>query len=95
MEMKKVIVNTCFGGFNFNNECGFKKHDRENPAAIAYLEQVGSNKASGHFARLGIAEFPAAATDWELSEYDGIEHVIYVLDGKLFHAMGKCVSAHN
>lgn len=33
----------------------------------------------------GIVEIPDDATDWEISEYDGWEEVIYVLDGKIHH----------
>ena len=33
----------------------------------------------------GIAEIPDNVTDWEISEYDGWESVIYVLDGKIHH----------
>jgi len=33
----------------------------------------------------GIVEIPDDATDWEISEYDGWEEVVYVLDGKIHH----------
>ena len=26
------------------------------------------------------------ATDWEMDDYDGIETITYVVDGKLYHA---------
>lgn len=36
--------------------------------------------------RLEIAEIPDEAMDWKLDEYDGLESVTYVVDGKIYHA---------
>lgn len=41
--------------------------------------------ASGRCAVLMVVEIPDNATDWELDEYDGLESIIYVADGKIHH----------
>lgn len=40
---------------------------------------------NGKTSAYGIVEIPDNVTDWEISEYDGWESVVYVLDGKIYH----------
>ena len=40
----------------------------------------------GYCAELEVVEIPDGATDYYLNEYDGMESIIYVLDGKLHWA---------
>ena len=92
--MKKILVNTSFGGFGLKDEyydyfmARTKGLDdiREDEKLIALVEQgvdIGDN-----YAEIGIAEIPDNATDYYINEYDGKEEVLYVLDGKIRFA--KC-----
>ena len=87
----KIVVNNCYGGvsvsdfvvkeLNLNSEYDFNRLD---PRLVAMVEE-DSEKASGKHAMLEVIEIPDAATDWEINDYDGLEDVTYVLDGKLHH----------
>lgn len=46
---------------------------RNDPDLVAIVEELGQ-KASGRFADLAVVEIPDDV-DWEISEYDGNEHV--------------------
>jgi hypothetical protein len=59
--------------------------DRTNPILINAMKEFGYEKVSDKFADLYIDNIPDEATDFEISEYDGFETIIYVLDGKLHH----------
>jgi hypothetical protein len=50
------------------------EEDRADPVLIAVIEELGSEKASGDFAKLHIVEIPDGV-DWEIDEYDGIESI--------------------
>lgn len=84
--MKKILVNTSFGGFALKDE--YKDYvGREDEKLIALVEQsvdIGDN-----YAEIGIAEIPDNATDYVIEEYDGKETVLYVVDGKIFYAKNK------
>lgn len=96
--MKKILVNRCYGGFGFSKEmkeelgkrlgCEIHWDDdyATNPEAIALFEEHGSEWASGRHAKLKIVELPDETTDWSLEEYDGMEQIVYVVDGKLHWA---------
>ena len=47
--------------------------DRDDPVLIEVIEQLGK-KSNGDFAELKIVQVPDDI-DWEISEYDGKEHV--------------------
>lgn len=88
----KIVLNSCFGGFsvsqNVVRELGLKSEyhaNRQDPRLIEMVEK-DSKATSGWAASLRVVDIPEEATDWELTEYDGIEGIIYVLDGKLHHA---------
>jgi hypothetical protein len=53
----------------------FSNYDmqRDDPALIKVVEEMGDS-ANGRCAELKIVEIPDG-TDWEISEYDGLEHV--------------------
>ena len=44
------------------------------PDAIAAIEKLGVNKASGDMAQIAIRDIPDG-TDWEINDYDGIESI--------------------
>lgn len=86
----KIVVNTCFGGFSCDREWakthGFDYYGldyRTNEILIKAIEN--REKVSGTAARLSICVIPDDVTDWEINEYDGYEHIIAVIDGKIKH----------
>ena len=95
MIMKKILVNTSFGGFGLKDEYfdDFLKRThglddiREDEKLIALVEQgvdIGDSIAD-----IGLAEIPDNATDYVVEEYDGKEMVLYVVDGKIRYAENK------
>lgn len=92
----KAVINRDYGGFALSDEClafiGVEdKYEvvRTDARLIAFIEQYGLSAASAHIARLGVVEIPDEATDWMVDEYDGLESLLYVLDGKLHWA--RCI----
>lgn len=58
---------------------------RTDPEVIALVEYLGE-KANGRYSRLVVIEIPDTVTDWAINEYDGMERITYVVDGKLRYA---------
>lgn len=88
----RVVINKCFGGFDLSGKARIKLGidncfdiDRTDQRVIKVVEELGV-AANGICSKLAIVEIPDEATDWELEEYDGLEHIIYVLDGKIHRA---------
>lgn len=86
----KYILNKCFGGFSVNEsvlkELGYKHvYDvrRDDKRLIKIIEERGSKNVQGMSAMLKVVDIPAEATDWTMVDYDGIERIIYVINGKL------------
>lgn len=50
---------------------------------ISALEEFGVDEASTSYSSLEIVSIPDEATDYMIDEYDGMESIIYVLDGRL------------
>lgn len=96
--MKEILVNKKYGGFGFSKEMKEELGKRlgekidwdddyaTNPEAVALVKERGSKWASGRFAKLEIVEIPDEATDWCLEENDGLEQIVYVVNGKLHWA---------
>lgn len=92
----EILVNGCFGGYNLSQAVadvlGADLHEvafdwpRNQPELIAAVRAVGLENAGGFFSQLRIAEIPAEATDWDIIDYDGLERVVYVLNGRLEYA---------
>lgn len=87
----KMVLNKCFGGYSVSQACadalGEKSCymvDRFDPRLIEMVER-DSAWASGSCAKLKVVELPDGVTDWEINEYDGIESITYVVNGKLGH----------
>ena len=87
----KIVLNKCYGGFGLDDELAEKYEldewsvDRTDEKLIELVEKYGED-AEGAHAKLKVVEIPDEATDWEIDEYDGYESVIYVVDGKIYHA---------
>ena len=86
-----IIINRCWGGFHIPEEfC--ETHDldryddieRTNPELVAFVKAHGGVFTEG-CAKLVAVEVPDTCTDWELTDYDGMESITYVVDGKLRH----------
>ena len=89
----KIVINSCYGGFGLSDmaleclECKYSfeyDYRRTDPALISVVENLGE-LASGLCSSLQVVEIPDEATDWELNDYDGVESITYVIDGKLRH----------
>ena len=89
------VLNKCFGGFSISQfamealgvDTKYPDLTADMAAQLASLiAEHGSEKCSGPYARLEVVKIPDECTDYEITDYDGIEQVTYVLDGKLYHA---------
>lgn len=85
----KMIINDCYGGFGVRqevlDELELNDFDEEELRTAARLiEEIENGKdVSDNCAELKVVEIPDESTDYYLDEYDGLESVIYVVDGKL------------
>ena len=84
----KIVINACFGGFSLPEEFCEKYHmdeyddiDRTDERLVSFVESRGRVKES--YSVLVVKEIPDNATDYMITEYDGAEGIIYVVDGKL------------
>ena len=89
----KIVINSCFGGFGLSDfavkalglKYAYSFIDRTDPALIHIIEEFGPKACSGLCAELKVVEIPDNATDWEFDDYDGLENIICVVDGKIHH----------
>lgn len=90
----KAVINRCFGGFSlpteFCEKYGIDKYDdefydisRTDERLVSFVES--KNFTQPTFSKLSVVEIPDNATDWEISEYDGAEEIICVVDGTIWH----------
>jgi hypothetical protein len=86
--MRKVVINTCFGGFNLSSlgqvvlaerkriqvaDLDLWDVSRDDADLVAVVEGLGE-KANGDYSRLRVVEIPEDVR-WHISEYDGVEHI--------------------
>lgn len=85
-----IVVNNCYGGFSLSKEGveymrnhGVECEDeysltydfpRHHPVLVKMVEELGSEKASGRYAKLAIEKIKSPF--YLIDEYDGIESVI-------------------
>ena len=88
----KFVLNKCFGGFSVSDwaveQLGLKSAydaEHDDPNLIELVEKF-PDKVSGRHAELTVVNLPDNCTDYELDDYDGIESITYVVDGKIYHA---------
>ena len=88
-----MVLNKTWGGFGLPSELCAKydmeRYDyisRSDPRLVELVRSCGEPVYRKDGVALCIVEIPDEATDWEINDYDGVESVIYVVDGKLYHA---------
>ena len=85
-----VAIHNNYGGFNIPerlskiikekySDLKDERAFRSNPYIINYI--ISHENSSDLIA----VEVPDDATDWEISDYDGREEIIAVVDGKIIH----------
>ena len=90
----EMVLNRDWGGFtlprgfceaydldSYEDSYDFNRTD---PRLIKWVEDHANPK--GRCGDLAVVEIPDSCTDWEMNDYDGMESIIYVVDGKLHHA---------
>lgn len=94
----KIVINGNYGGFAMSPEACELLHTawyddsnevRTNPILIDRVErglEERSNIHSDLHSDLQVVEIPDEATDYIITDYDGIETCYYVLDGKIHAA---------
>lgn len=89
------VLNKCYGGFSLSPfaverlgvDSAYADLDSlQIDALAALITEYGSEKCSGRSAKLKVIEVPDTITDSIIEEYDGIEVLTYVLDGKIHQA---------
>lgn len=96
----KIVVNGYYGGFGVSKELLYRwnaTHDeqmqygfefqskRDNPDFVALVEELG-DRANDWASRLRVVEIPDGVTDYRINDYDGLESILYVLNGKIYEA---------
>lgn len=88
----KIIYNDCFGGFAIPDEICNKlelhtyddgRAVRTNPTFIEWVEEHNLDYGECNCTELRVADIPEEATDWVITDYDGVETIYYVIDGKI------------
>lgn len=89
------VLNKCFGGFSLSQfACDALGVDdayadltsEQMGQLVNLIKEHGSEKCSGSYAELVVVTIPDNYTDIEWDDYDGIERITYVVNGKLYHA---------
>ncbi len=89
------VLNKCYGGFSISDfakeSLGLSTvyptmNDTNTHNLARLIKEYGSEKCSGKHARLKVVEIPDDSTDYEINEYDGVENITYVVDGRIHHA---------
>jgi hypothetical protein len=87
----KIVINACYGGFGLKEEVietlgtdWYIAVDRDDARLVEMVEK-DAKAIQDDFAELKVVEIPDEATDWEIDEYDGLESVTYVVNGKIHH----------
>jgi hypothetical protein len=92
----EIVINKDYGGYGISyrarhaieeaNEPDEISGDefRTSPTLINFIKTYGSEAASDSYANLKVVNIPDNATDWRIEEYDGLESIIYVVDGKMY-----------
>ncbi len=86
----KIVINKCYGGFGISDEYEKKlgvdswdMRDLRTDERLVDAVEKDPEGVSDTYAALRVVEIPDEATDYYIDEYDGMESIIYVVDGKL------------
>ena len=89
----KILINDCYGGYSFKEEFrekfGMGYYSQETDGNRRRLDVIKAveNDKTGSFndtnADIVVAEIPDEATDYLITDYDGMETLYYVVDGKI------------
>lgn len=90
----EIVVNRCWGGFSLSEkawkalglEYAYDVVDRTDPRLIEMVKTWKAEEVNGHSSKLVVVELPFETTDWTINEYDGMEVVYYVVNGKIYTA---------
>jgi hypothetical protein len=88
----KIVLNKCFGAYDLPDKYldkadakGLSRDDevmRKDPELIREIEEGTIDNPSCTL--LKVVEVPEGFTDYEITDYDGWESIVYVLNGKLY-----------
>lgn len=82
----KYVINGTWGGYSVPDEVcavlGCKRYDENVRTNSTFVDWVLAHSGTTD---LEVVEIPKEATDWELEEYDGLESIIAVINGKIVH----------
>jgi hypothetical protein len=80
----KLVINGEYGGYGFGVAEEFEdlvdECSRDDEKLVAFVEEHPDKCGD-----LRVVEIPDEATDWEIDAHDGLELVIYVVGGKIYH----------
>lgn len=91
----KVVTNICYGGFELTDEMVEALHAngvfddsilRTDPRLVKMVEAHGNPWKPCSGTMYKVVEIPDKSTDYLITNYDGIETLYYVLDGKIHAA---------
>ena len=89
----EIVVNRCWGGFGLSEkackELGVESYyevDRTNPKLIEMVKTWDPQDVNAWGSTLKVIELPFKTSDWVINDYDGMEIVYYVVDGKIYTA---------
>lgn len=87
----KIVVNRTWGGFRlpteFANTYGASSvYDDWNRLDDALIDWVETHDCKDGTSNLVVVEIPDSATDFRISDYDGMESILYVVNGKIYQA---------
>ena len=81
MDVQRIVINTCFGGFELseqalrviNRDELEMETERDNPLLVMAVEYLGE-AANGPHAKLKVVDVPDGVA-WTIQNYDGVEWV--------------------
>lgn len=86
----KMVINGSWGGFKLPEDYAAAKTDGW---VYGYADEVRCDpdlinivESKGYVGDLEVVEFPDEATDYMIDEYDGMESLYYVMNGKIKQA---------
>lgn len=89
--MIQFVLNKCYGGFSLSDaamemlpsEVDYSEYSHRSDAELIEVVETLGPGANGHNAELSIVEIPDGTTDYKVSNYNGVETLIYVVRGKI------------